>query len=173
MRILHVYKDYSPILGGIENHIKTLAELETDIATAGLHVTVDLASASTRGDGVLLEHLAANLIGNAVRHNIPQGSVAVRTGVTGDTAVLQVTNSGPIIAPEHVPALMEPFRRATPDRTGHPQGAGLGLSIVHAVVAAHRGTIDVRAQPDGGLDVQVRLPLHPLPDYPTAKREGA
>ncbi|NUM49178.1 MAG: glycosyltransferase, partial [Anaerolineales bacterium] len=37
MRILHVYKDYSPILGGIENHIKTLAELE---ARAGHHVTV-------------------------------------------------------------------------------------------------------------------------------------
>lgn len=37
MRILHVYKDYSPILGGIENHIKTLAELE---AQAGHHVTV-------------------------------------------------------------------------------------------------------------------------------------
>ena len=68
-----------------------------------------------------------------------------------------VGNTGPELDAGEVPGLFEPFRRGGIERTG-TRGAGLGLSIVRAVVDAHGGS--VRAQPltGGGLEVTVALP---------------
>jgi signal transduction histidine kinase len=60
------------------------------------------------------------------------------------------------VPPERVAELFEPFRRAVPDRTGG--GAGLGLSIVRAVVLAHGGSVGAEPVPGGGLSVTVNLP---------------
>jgi signal transduction histidine kinase len=58
-----------------------------------------------------------------------------------------------------VAELGQPFRRLGADRTGSDRGAGLGLSIVAAIAAAHGGTLDLRARPEGGLLVSIGLPL--------------
>jgi signal transduction histidine kinase len=58
-----------------------------------------------------------------------------------------------------VPALFEPFRRLSADRTDHGGGAGLGLSIVGSIAAAHGGTVRARPRPGGGLIVEIDLPL--------------
>ena len=55
--------------------------------------------------------------------------------------------------------LAQPFRLLRADRTGSDDGAGLGLSIVAAIAAAHRGTLDLQARPEGGLRVAIALPL--------------
>lgn len=70
----------------------------------------------------------------------------------------RVANGGRPIPPEQVAGLFEPFRRLDGDRTGSDRGAGLGLSIVRSVAAAHGGTASARAIPDGGLEVTVDLP---------------
>jgi signal transduction histidine kinase len=57
-----------------------------------------------------------------------------------------------------VPALFEPFRRLTAERTHHRDGAGLGLSIVRSIVAAHDGTVSASPGDKGGLKVTVTLP---------------
>jgi len=122
-----------------------------------LAVTAQTAPAPTRGDPELLDRLVGNLVENAVRHNVDGGWVAVGTGTEAGRAVLTVRNSGPVVDPGAVDELFEPFRRGGLARTGS-RGAGLGLSIVRAVTAAHAGEVAVRAPDAGGLEVTVGLP---------------
>jgi signal transduction histidine kinase len=116
--------------------------------------------APTTGSPVLLERLVQNLVENGVRHNVADdGWVRVTTGTRPDgSAVLVVSNTGPVVPRYEVPGLFEPFRRLGTDRLATSPGAGLGLSIVRAVTRAHGG--DVRAEPrdGGGLVVTVTLP---------------
>lgn len=107
----------------------------------------------------------ANLVQNAVVHNLPaDGTVTVRTGTHGDTSVLRVENTGLPLPPELVPTLTEPFRRGTERvRADEHAGVGLGLAIVHSIVRAHGGTLDLAPRPAGGLLVTVRLPAGPRP----------
>jgi two-component system, OmpR family, sensor histidine kinase VanS len=73
---------------------------------------------------------------------------------------MTVANTGPPISPAEIPALFEPFHRG-PARQARPRhkGAGLGLSIVNAIVTAHHGTIDAQPLPAGGLSVTVTFAL--------------
>lgn len=136
-----------------------------EAAVAGVTVEADLHPVQVSGDPALIERLAGNLIENALRHNLPGGSVSVTIRRDADVAVLRVVNTGPRIAPDEVIGLVEPFRRAGPDRSssrgvgGFGGGLGLGLSIVDAIVGTHHGVLDIGARDEGGLDVAVRLPL--------------
>ena len=125
----------------------------------GLRVREQCAPAPTHGDVVLLERVAANLLENAVRHNVESGWVEVRTGTgQGGLAELCVASSGAEITADAVEELFEPFRRGPVARTGQVPGSGLGLSIVRAIVAAHGGRVCAEPVPGGGLAVTVRLP---------------
>ena len=139
--------------------LATVAEDAIDAAAvpgaARLHTA--LAPAPTRGDPLLLEHLAANLVDNAVRYNVPGGAVWVRTDTVAGRVVLTVDNTGPVVDPEAVATLFEPFRRLR-ERTGDG-GFGLGLAIVASIAGAHGGAAVAGARPGGGLSVTVSLPV--------------
>ncbi|HWF75080.1 MAG TPA: ATP-binding protein [Solirubrobacteraceae bacterium] len=124
-------------------------------------VESELGHAVVSGDGRLLERLVANLLDNAARHNVPGGWVHVWTGVRDGRPMLAVANSGPVIAPGEVDALLEPFRRAGRERTRHRDGHGLGLSIVAAIATAHGATLRARAREGGGLEVAVSFGVAP------------
>jgi signal transduction histidine kinase len=109
------------------------------------------------GDLLLLERLLANLISNAITYNQPGGWVELEVSTEPGTA-LTVSNTGQCVPPEQVPALFEPFRRLTTDRTDHGGGAGLGLSIVGSIITTHGGTVQARPRPGGGLIVEIDLP---------------
>jgi len=134
---------------------------------AGVHLQCELTPVAVRGDPTMLERLVQNLIDNAIRYNIAQGGwVSVTVTVAHPLARLTVENSGPVVAPEEVHVLFEPFRRlAASERiadTGQGvsfRGAGLGLSIVRSVAQAHNGNADALARPDGGLAVIVTVPM--------------
>jgi signal transduction histidine kinase len=128
-----------------------------DLRSADLTVRADLSPAIATGDPSLLERLVGNLVENAVRHNIPGGNIAVRTACAPGSVTVVVANTGRLIGPEEVPGLFEPFRRGGTERTGS-MGAGLGLSIVHAVVDAHGGTVQAQPLAGGGLEIVVSLP---------------
>ena len=123
----------------------------------GLRLDTDLGHAITTGDPDLAERLAANLVDNAIRYNIPGGSVRVRTQTEWDNAVLTVTNTGLPVPPELAGQLFEPFHRLIDDRASHPDGHGLGLSIVRSIATAHGADLDVQLPPGGGLAVRVRF----------------
>ncbi|WP_328885523.1 sensor histidine kinase [Streptomyces sp. NBC_00316] len=125
---------------------------------AGVTLHADLHPAPMEGDPVLLEQLARNLVDNAVRYNVPGGTVRVWTGTVAEGVRLTVANTGPVIAGHEVHVLFQPFRRLT-ERVGSARGSGLGLSIVQAVARAHGGDADAEAHPDGGLTVTVTLPV--------------
>jgi K+-sensing histidine kinase KdpD len=74
---------------------------------------------------------------------------------------LTVANTGPPVPPDQVHRLLEPFQRATPERTANPNGLGLGLSIVAQIAEAHGANLDVRPGPEGGLTVTVNFPPGP------------
>jgi signal transduction histidine kinase len=126
-------------------------ELEHRQLTAG----ATLCAAPASGNPRLAERLIANLIDNAIRHNVAGGDIRIETGVDAGRAVVSVANTGPIIQPEEVDGLFHPFRRAGAGRTDRGDGLGLGLSIVHAIATAHRATVTARAQPGGGLRIDV------------------
>jgi signal transduction histidine kinase len=121
----------------------------------GLTFDTTLLPARTTGDPPLVERLVANLVTNAVRHNVPEGRVEVGTESRGRRAILSVANTGPIVHASQLNRMFEPFRRLNGDRTSHADGFGLGLSIVHAIADAHDAAITARPRPGGGLFVEV------------------
>jgi signal transduction histidine kinase len=123
-----------------------------------VEITTELTPGRTVGDPVLLEHLVSNLIDNAVRYNVDDGMVVVRTGILDGWATCQVENTGPVVPAYEVQNLFEPFRRLNTDRIESAKGAGLGLSIVRSVVSAHGGAVVATPREDGGLIMTVRLP---------------
>jgi signal transduction histidine kinase len=130
----------------------------TEIKARDISLRRDLQPAPLSGNRVLLEQLAANLVGNAVRHNVQGGWMEVTTAATDGGVTLRVSNGGTPVAPEQVDRLFEPFQRLAPDRVGTGRGHGLGLSIVKAVALAHRGSVRAEALDAGGLSVTVSLP---------------
>jgi signal transduction histidine kinase len=141
---------------------KALLVRESEAQGCDLDVGATLALAQTVGDPRLVERLIANLLDNAIRHNISQGHVEITTGTRHERAFLTVTNSGPTISLEEVPRLLQPFQRLHGTRTTHGSGNGLGLAIVNAIAAAHRATLTAQPRPGGGLIVKVTFPLTPL-----------
>ncbi|MFI7698964.1 sensor histidine kinase [Nonomuraea sp. NPDC049480] len=127
----------------------------------GVTLTTELVSAPTIGDPVLLERSVSNLLENAVKYNIPEnGKVWIRTGMVDGALVVQVANTGQHVPAYEVNSLFEPFRRLNADRVESAKGAGLGLSIVRAVVQAHGGNVAAVPRDGGGLVVTIRLPRH-------------
>lgn len=128
-----------------------------EAAERGLHVEFDTVSAPAVGDPALLERIAVNLLENAVRHNVGDGWITVRTRAVPTYSTLTVRSSGSLIDPETVPELFAPFHRGGAARTKRT-GTGLGLSIVRAAVEAHHGSVEAETIVGGGLSVTVWLP---------------
>jgi signal transduction histidine kinase len=142
-----------------------LATRGTEVTARGLDMAVTLTPALMAGDFDLSERAVANLIDNALRHNVAGGAVWITVGTKGDQAVLSVANTGPVIAPGEVDRLLLPFQRSgaaraarTRHRPGPDDGLGLGLSIVQAIAAAHGAMFRLTPRADGGLSAELAFP---------------
>ena len=124
----------------------------------GLRLEAALAPAPTAGDERLAERLVANLVDNALRHNVPHGALLVSTTTRNGQAIVSVANTGPSVPAGELQRLFLPFQRLGGDRTSHGDGAGLGLSIVQAIATAHGASLTARPRPEGGLTVHVAFP---------------
>jgi signal transduction histidine kinase len=148
----HEHIDLSAITGTV------LLAPHPETGYLGLHVQGATQPATLDGDPLLVQRLVANLIDNAVRHNVTGGKVEIATGTRHGCAVLSVTNTGPVIPPTEIDRLFQPFQRLNARRAYHHNGHGLGLSIVRAIATAHGATITAQAPPDGGLTIDVTFP---------------
>jgi signal transduction histidine kinase len=108
-------------------------------------------------DPAQFELLLRNLLDNAARYNVDGGTVRLATGVDADGSWVRVDNTGPVVDPADIPALCKAFQRGEGRSAGSP-GAGLGLAIVDAVVAAHGAGWTVVPRDGGGLSVTVTFP---------------
>jgi signal transduction histidine kinase len=130
----------------------------TEAENRGLRLDVSLGHAAVQGDPDLTERMVANLIDNAIRYNLPSGSVEVRTETCYGHSVLTVANTGSPVPAHKVDQLFQPFQRLPADGAAHPDGHGLGLSIVAAIASAHDAVLEACPRPGGGLTIEVRFP---------------
>jgi signal transduction histidine kinase len=99
--------------------------------------------------------------------------VEITAGSRDGRAFLAVTNSGPVISPDQLGRLFQPFQRLDPGRTRpdsappREAGLGLGLAIVSAVAAAHGAELHAVTRAEGGLAVEVTFP--PAPAEPAGR----
>ena len=124
----------------------------------GLTLATTLHPAETSGDPRLVERLVANLVSNAIRHNVAGGRIDLATETRDGRALLTVTNTGPAVPAGQLDRLFQPFQRLAAARTADSKGLGLGLSIVKAIADAHDATIATHPRPVGGLHIEVSFP---------------
>ena len=104
-----------------------------------------------------LEQVIFNILLNAAQAMNGNGRISVATGAVKDARVeITVRDSGPGIAPGHLPRLLEPFFTTKPAG----QGTGLGLAICNEIIAEHGGTLRADNHPEGGACFSVILPAH-------------
>ncbi len=111
------------------------------------------------GDDTRLRQVVGNLVRNALVHTPSASPVEIAVSTQNGTAQLSVVDHGPGLRPEDRERIFEPFYRADPSRSRDSGGAGLGLSIVNAVVVAHGGRVQVKETSGGGATFEVALPL--------------
>lgn len=105
-----------------------------------------------------LAQVLGNLLSNAIKYTPPKGTVTLSAGFEKQEAWIRVGDTGPGISPEEQERIFAPFYRSQPGRR-FPQGMGLGLSIAHALVAAHGGRLELESSPGLGSSFTVWLPL--------------
>jgi heavy metal sensor kinase len=130
---------------------------------AGIPIETDLTELPCDGDSERLGQVIVNLLTNAIQYNHPGGQVTVRgrRSPDRDRIELAVHDTGPGIAPEHLPHVFDRFYRADRARTGSAN-AGLGLAISKAIVTAHGGTIECTSEPGAGAVFKITLPAATL-----------
>jgi len=143
-------------LGAITTDI--LRTREPDAASRDVTVSASIASAPVLGDDGLLRQLAANLIDNALRHNVPHGTLSIHVTSDRDHSTLKVANTGPVIAQDEIGRLLQPFQRLSSRRPADDDGLGLGLPIVAAITRAHHATLLVSPGDCGGLNIEASFP---------------
>jgi two-component system OmpR family sensor kinase len=142
-----------------------LAELAVEAVDAANAVAPDrpvrlriLDVAVVIGDESRLRQVIDNLLGNVRTHTPPGTPCTLTVELDGDDAVLTVADEGPGMPPHDATHAFDRFHRADTSRARASGGAGLGLSIVASIVAAHHGSVAMSSAAGAGTTVTVRLP---------------
>ena len=138
-----------------------LHNVVTELRDAHAEITIDdhLAwHAVVHCDGVRVQQLLSNLLGNAIKHGTRDVPIVVRGTVDEDCLILSVTNGGKAIAPESLEKVFQPYWRPPESVSGG--GLGLGLFICKQIADAHGGEIRVTSSSTQGTCFVARLPIH-------------
>lgn len=111
------------------------------------------------GDAASLRQVVDNLLANVRAHTPPGTTASVTVDRDQSHAVITVADTGPGMSPEDAAHIFERFYRSDPSRSRLHGGAGLGLSIVSAIVGAHGGTVSAEGHEGAGTAFTVRLPI--------------
>jgi heavy metal sensor kinase len=105
-----------------------------------------------------LIRLFMNLLDNAIRYTPTGGQITIEATYQEGQVIIQVCDTGPGIAPEHLPRLFDRFYRVDSGRNRTQGGSGLGLAIAQSIAQAHGGSISVESSVGTGSTFTVRLP---------------
>lgn len=111
-----------------------------------------------RGDEKMIGQAISNLLDNALKYSEPEGNISLILEKRGRFIYLDVFNTTPAISEENLRNLFDRFYRADPSRNSQTGGHGIGLSIVQAVVLAHKGEVSASSQDGRSLVVSVVFP---------------
>ncbi len=126
---------------------------------------------ATLADPDRLGQAIVNLAANAVQHTADGDEIGLGVAVNGEHARLWVRDSGLGVDPDGRRLVVRPLCTAADNRTGRPEGAGIGLSIVDAIARAHGGAVTVASRQGHGATFTVSIPLTtPIPAPPKADR---
>ncbi len=106
-----------------------------------------------------MRQVVDNLLSNALKYSGEGTDIDVRVAREDGSVLTSVTDHGIGIPKDEIPQLFERFHRARNVSSRYYGGLGLGLYIAKAIVAAHRGTINVESEEGKGSKFTVRLPL--------------
>jgi signal transduction histidine kinase len=139
---------------------EVVAGFEVPAKLAGITLSSDAGppAQTVYADRERLHQVLAALIDNAIRHTPQGGTIAVAARPDGDGTLLDVLDDGSGISAEDLPLIFDRFYRADPSRQRASGTSGLGLAIVHALVAAQGGTVGAEEAAGGGARFWVRLP---------------
>ena len=149
----------NPITFSVPELVRSVIDLYQIVAEdKHLTITVSLPEELTlHADRARIQQALANLLDNAIKYTPSGGSVTVRADQSPPTALrISVADTGVGISPDELPHIWERLYRG--DKSRNEQGLGLGLSLVKAVVQAHRGTVEVSSQPGRGSIFTISLP---------------
>src|SRR5215469_4129838 len=139
------------------------AEFEAQERHCHVRTTLSEANWDVRGNASLLHSAVENVVRNAIRYTQEGSSVEIemtrqaRPG--GAEAVLRISDSGPGVPRDALGKLFEPFYRLDDARGRQTGGVGLGLAITERAVRFHGGKVAAFNRAEGGLTVEIRLPL--------------
>ena len=147
---------------------KIVAELMPDVqyeaAQSGCVITADIIEDCTvRGNSELLRAAIENIVRNAIAYAPPNGTIHIDTAsaLEGDQplAVVRIADEGPGIPENELKSVLKPFYRVNGSLSGHKAGFGIGLAIANRAAIVHGGTIKIRNRKQGGLHVEICIPL--------------
>lgn len=154
----------SPVL--LEDVVLSVAEdAEFEAQARRCHVRSEIPAGrwTVRGDAPLLHSAIENVVRNAVRYTREGSTVEIRLrkveGAGGSEAVVQVSDCGDGVPPDALEKLFQPFYRLDDARGRQTGGVGLGLAITERAVRFHGGRVSATNRSEGGLMVEIRLPL--------------
>jgi len=153
LQLVRAQVDLVALLSGIADSVQAVADDQ------GTEIQLDLPGEPlvVEGDADRLRQVVGNLLGNALRYTPAGGRVTLRAWRAGGRARIQVSDTGPGIAPEDLPHVFDRFYRAGTARDRASGGSGLGLAIARALVQAHGGEIEVASLPGEGATFTIVL----------------
>ena len=150
-------------LGELVANVAEDAEFEAQERHCHVHTVIPEGDWGVRGNDSLLHSAVENVVRNAIRYTAEGSPVEIaltseeRSG--GAEAVLRVSDSGPGVPENALAKLFEPFYRLDDARGRLTGGVGLGLAITERAVRFHGGKVAAFNRAEGGLLVEIRLPL--------------
>jgi two-component system sensor histidine kinase BaeS len=141
---------------------QTIGRFQTRLNQNQINVTADLGDSpgpNVMGDPDRLGQLFSNLIENVLKYVDQPGDLNIGHEVKDGQLLISFDDSGPGVPPEALPKLFDRLYRVDQSRSRSTGGAGLGLSICQAIARAHGGQISAISGQDGGLRIQIQLPL--------------
>ena len=154
----------------------SIATVQPHLDHAGHHLTVAIPDhpIPIDGDEARLAQVFGNLLHNACKYTESGGEIDLRVSLPNDREVaVSVRDNGIGIPPEFMPRLFDKFSQVAPALDRSQGGLGLGLSLVHGIVAAHGGRVEARSAGSGrGSEFVVYLPLLERTPQPFAPARG-
>jgi two-component system phosphate regulon sensor histidine kinase PhoR len=142
----------------VAEHVVTLSRPNAERKRMRLVMDIPETTAPARAARRALEQVLSNLVDNAVKYGLENGTITLGAASEATTVRISVEDDGPGVEAKHLPRLFERFYRVDAGRSRDVGGTGLGLSIVKHLVDAMGGTVGVESTPGKGSRFSVNLP---------------